>query len=84
MIYFFKLFVSFAVLSVTVGCAGVHYGYKRVENVDQAAMDADSARVRQAEREERAEYRRERREMLMDEADAVRRARGDNPVYILH
>lgn len=82
--YFLKLILSLSVASVVCGCAGVHYGYKRLDNVDQATMDAQSERVRNAEREERAERRRERREELMDGADAVRRAHGNRRVYILH
>lgn len=50
----------------------------------QARMADDKARVDADERAERAEARRERREMLMDEADAIHRANeGTRPVYII-
>lgn len=79
-----KAILCLCLASGLLGCAGVNYGHRVMEPVDQEAMDANSARVRQTEREERAEFRRERRERLMDEADAVRRAHGNNsPVYII-
>ncbi|MDO5653028.1 MAG: hypothetical protein Q4G39_02885 [Brachymonas sp.] len=80
----YKLCLGLTAALTLAGCAGVHYGHMRMEPVDQRAMDAASAQVRQAEREERAEARKERREMLMDEADAIRRAGGtQRPVYII-
>lgn len=67
-------------------CTGVSYGHKAFvpSPAQEAAMEADSRRVQNAERAERAERRRERREMLMDEADAYRRATSGQKVYILH
>lgn len=47
-------------------------------------MRADSQRVQRDERVERAERRRERREEMMDEADAIKRAYGNQKIYILH
>lgn len=67
-----------------VGCAGVNYAHRTIGPVDQAAMDADSAAVRKAERAERAERRKERREEMMDQADAINRAYGNRNVYVIH
>ena len=69
------LFLSLAA-SMT-GC--VSYGHQRfVPTPEQSAqMEADSLRVQRAER--RAEHR----EDMMNEADAINRARGDRNVYIM-
>ena len=70
-----------AVLLSLTGC--VTYGGQRfIPSPEQeAAMQADSRRV---QNDERAERRRERREEMMDEADAINRAYGNRKVYILH
>ena len=67
-----------AVLLSLTGC--VTYGGQRfIPSPEQeAAMQADSRRVQNDER------RRERREEMMDEADAINRAYGNRKVYILH
>ena len=79
-----KLIIGLCLICSLAGCAGRHYSYRSVGPVDQAAMDADSARIRKAEREERAERRHERRQDMMDEADAIRRANGNRcTVYII-
>lgn len=79
-----KSILGLCIACSLMGCAGRHYSYRTVDSVDQAAMDADSARIRKAEREERAERRRERRQEMMDEADAIRRAHGNRRnIYII-
>lgn len=79
-----KSILGLCIVCSLMGCAGRHYSYRTVESVDQAAMDADSARIRKAEREERAERRRERRQEMMDEAEAIRRAnKNRRNIYII-
>lgn len=79
-----KSIIGLCVVCSLVGCAGRHYSYRTVDSVDQAAMDADSARIRKAERQERAERRQERRQEMMDEANAIRRANGNRRnIYII-
>lgn len=72
--------------SLLSACTGVSYGNKAfVPSPEQeAAMRADSQRVQNAERAERAERRREYREVIMDEAEAYRRATDGQKIYILH
>ena len=80
-----KLLLIASCCTAFAGCTGIGYGDRQVGPVDQAALDADSARVQKSERKERAEYRKERRQDMMDEADAIRRANGNKPpVYIIH
>ena len=78
-----KVLLVTACAALVSGCTGISYGDRHLPPVDQAAMNADSARIQQSERTERAELRKERREEMMDAADAIRRARGDvAPVYV--
>ena len=73
------------VLSVLVGCSPTYGNMRFLPSPEQeATMRADSQRVQRDERVERAERRRERREEMMDEADAIKRAYGNQKIYILH
>ena len=75
-----------ALLFLAAGMTGcVSYGHSSFAPTQgQAAqMEAESHRVQDTERVERAERRAEHREDMMNEADAINRARGDRNVYIM-
>ena len=70
-------------LSVTA-CGNLSYGDKEfVPTRSVSDMQYESNRIKADERAERAEARKERREILMDEADAYHRAVSGQKVYIL-
>ena len=69
--------LSLVLAASLTGC--VTYGTQHFNPTPEqsAAMEADSRAVQAAERAER-------REEMMDEADAINRAYGNRKVYILH
>ncbi|WP_373742248.1 hypothetical protein [Neisseria sp.] len=74
-------------LLLAAGLSGcISYGHQRVaiSPEQEAAMADDSRRVQDAERAERAERRGERRQEMMDEADAIHRAYGNRNIYLVH
>ncbi|MBY6283227.1 hypothetical protein K6120_03575 [Neisseria flava] len=80
-----KTILMSLVLSALVGCSPTYGNMHFLPSPEQeATMRADSQRVQRDERVERAERRRERREEMMDEADAIKRAYGNQKIYILH
>lgn len=64
-------------------CTAVTTGYRQIDASVSADMARESVRIREAERQERAEFRQEDRESLMDQADAIQRATGGNAAAYL-
>lgn len=78
---------TLSALLATVGLlSACSYGHRAFVPTpgQEVAMHADSQRVQDEERAERAERRREYREVIMDEAEAHRRAHQGKKIYILH
>ena len=66
-------------------CTSVTTGYRQIDDSASVGMASASARIREAERQERAEFRQEERESMMDQADAIQRATsGGSVTYLMY
>ena len=66
--------------AVITQCPTLPSQFQRILDAKEAR---ESVRIREAERQERAEFRQEDRESLMDQADAIQRATGGNAAAYL-
>ncbi|MEJ3959792.1 hypothetical protein WGP40_05530 [Brachymonas sp. G13] len=64
-------------------CTSIVTGHRQIDSAAAADLAVQSAQIRAAERQERAEFRQEERESLMDQADAIQRATGGNAAAYL-